>query len=95
MFEMFPNIDIGKDAKYPLSSYLFGHRMRPNQSDIEYLIEFLQVMLAKKSWKISHMSISPRYPEGRIVRLNTFQRQLLHSNGSSSSPTVSRRANCL
>ena len=38
MFEMFPNIDIGKDAKYPLSSYLFGHRMRPNQSDIEYLI---------------------------------------------------------
>ena len=35
MFEMFPNIDIGKDAKYPLSSYLFGHRMRPNQSDIE------------------------------------------------------------
>lgn len=48
MFEMFPNIDIGKDAKYPLSSYLFGHRMRPNQSDIEYLIEFLQVMLAKK-----------------------------------------------
>ena len=48
MFEAFPNIDIGRDAKYPLSSYLFGHRMRPNQSDIEYLIEFLQVMLARK-----------------------------------------------
>jgi len=48
MFEAFPNINIGRDSKYPLSSYLFGHRMRPNQSDIEYLIEFLQVMLAKK-----------------------------------------------
>lgn len=65
MFEMFPNIDIGKDAKYPLSSYLFGHRMRPNQSDIEYLIEFLQVMLAKKKLEDTTDEYFPKVPRGQ------------------------------
>lgn len=32
----------------PLQSYLFGHRIQPSQTKYEYLIEFLQVALAKK-----------------------------------------------
>ena len=32
----------------PLQSYLFGHRIQPSQTKYEYLIEFLQVVLAKK-----------------------------------------------
>ena len=65
MFEMFPNIDIGKDAQYPLSSYLFGHRMRSNQTDIEYLIEFLQVMLAKKKLEDMTDEYFPKIPRGQ------------------------------
>ena len=72
MFEMFPNIDIGKDAKYPLSSYLFGHRMRPNQSDIEYLIEFLQVMLAKKKLEDITYEYFPKVPRGQDSEIEYF-----------------------
>lgn len=32
----------------PLQSYLFGHRVQPSQTKYEYLIEFLQVVIAKK-----------------------------------------------
>ena len=32
----------------PLQSYLFGHRVQPSQTKYEYLIEFLQVAIAKK-----------------------------------------------
>lgn len=34
--------------KPPLQSYLFGHRIQPSQTKYEYLIEFLQVAIAKK-----------------------------------------------
>lgn len=71
MFEMFPNIDIGKDT-YPLSSYLFGHRMRPNQSDIEYLIEFLQVMLAKKKLEDLTDEYFPKVPRGQDREIEYF-----------------------
>ena len=33
---------------WPLQSYLFGHRVQPSQTKYEYLIEFLQVAIAKK-----------------------------------------------
>lgn len=65
MFEMFPDYDPGREAKYPLSSYLFGHRMRPNQSDIEYLIEFLHVMLAKKKLEEETDEFFPKIPSGQ------------------------------
>lgn len=37
-----------KKKKYPLQSILFGHRIQPSQTKYEYLIEFLQVAIAKK-----------------------------------------------
>lgn len=37
-----------KKKKYPLQSILFGHRIQPGQTKYEYLIEFLQVAIAKK-----------------------------------------------
>ena len=37
-----------KEKKYPLQSILFGHRIQPGQTKYEYLIEFLQVAIAKK-----------------------------------------------
>lgn len=72
MFEMYPNIDIGQDSKYPLSSYLFGHRMRSNQSDIEYLIEFLQVMLAKKKLEGMTYAYFPKVPRGQDVEIEYY-----------------------
>ena len=48
MYGMYPNIDIDP-KEYSLASLLFGHRMRANQTMPEYLIEFLQVLIAKKS----------------------------------------------
>lgn len=61
MMKMYPaaNIDLGD--KLPLSSFLFGHRFRTNQTPVEYLIEFLQVMLAQKT-NIS--TCDPRNSEG-------------------------------
>ena len=44
---MYPNVDIEK-KKYPLQSLLFGHRIQPSQTKYEYLIEFLQVVIAEK-----------------------------------------------
>ena len=45
---MFPdNKELTKD--YPLQSVVFGHRLRPDQTVYEYIIEFLQVMISKKS----------------------------------------------
>ena len=37
----------------PLQSYLFGHRVQPSQTKYEYLIEFLQVAIAKKTNAVS------------------------------------------
>jgi len=45
---MYPNVDV-KKKKYPLQSILFGHRIQPSQTKYEYLIEFLQVAIAKKA----------------------------------------------
>lgn len=45
---MFPNNDSLKKG-YPLQSVVFGHRLRPEQTVYEYIIEFLQVMISKKS----------------------------------------------
>ena len=42
------------NKKYPLQSYLFGHRVQPSQTKYEYLIEFLQVAISKK--KFSELS---------------------------------------
>lgn len=42
----FPNINQNKD--YTLQSYLFGHRIKSEQTLYEYLIEFLQVMISEK-----------------------------------------------
>jgi hypothetical protein len=38
----------GTELPNSLQSRLFGHRMKPNQTLYEYLIEFLQVMLSEK-----------------------------------------------
>ena len=44
---MYPsNFEVQKAL--PLQSYLFGHRVQPSQTKYEYLIEFLQVAIAKK-----------------------------------------------
>ena len=65
MFETYPNIEIRREDGYPLSSYLFGHRMRANQTSIEYLIEFLQVMLAKKKLDVLTDAYFPKVPSGQ------------------------------
>jgi len=44
---MYPNQHEVQKA-LPLQSYLFGHRVQPSQTKYEYLIEFLQVAIAKK-----------------------------------------------
>ncbi len=45
--ERYPDVAI-KKREYPLQSLLFGHRIQPSQTKYEYLIEFLQVAIAKK-----------------------------------------------
>ena len=45
---MYPNKFEAQKA-LPLQSYLFGHRVQPSQTKYEYLIEFLQVAIAKKT----------------------------------------------
>ena len=46
---MYPNTNKYITQKaLPLQSYLFGHRVQPSQTKYEYLIEFLQVAIAKK-----------------------------------------------
>ena len=45
--ERYPDVPIKKKA-YPLQSILFGHRIQPSQTKYEYMIEFLQVAVAKK-----------------------------------------------
>ncbi|MBQ9849319.1 MAG: hypothetical protein IJO36_01320 [Clostridia bacterium] len=45
--KMYPDVDV-KKKNYPLQSLLFGHRIQPSQTKYEYLIEFLQVAIAKK-----------------------------------------------
>ena len=45
--KMYPNVDV-KSKNYPLQSILFGHRIQPSQTKYEYLIEFLQVVIAEK-----------------------------------------------
>lgn len=44
---MFP--DNNELQKYPLQSLVFGHRLKPDQTVYEYMIEFLQVMISKKT----------------------------------------------
>ncbi len=44
---MFPD-DKGLKKDYPLQSVVFGHRLRPDQTVYEYIIEFLQVMISRK-----------------------------------------------
>ena len=45
---MFPN-NKELQKEYPLQSVVFGHRLRPDQTVYEYIIEFLQVMISKKA----------------------------------------------
>lgn len=45
---MFPNNEDLKKG-YTLQSAVFGHRLRPDQTVYEYIIEFLQVMISRKS----------------------------------------------
>lgn len=47
--KMFPEYAKGMDD-YSLQSRLFGHRLKQNQTVYEYLIEFLQVAIAEKSF---------------------------------------------
>lgn len=44
---MYPR-DYQSAKPIPLQSWLFGHRIQPSQTKYEYLIEFLQVALARK-----------------------------------------------
>jgi len=46
---LFPNGALDPDGKkISIQSLLFGHRLKPQQTRYEYLVEFLQVTLAKK-----------------------------------------------
>lgn len=45
---MYPEGVLGAKEKISVQSYLFGHRIRPQQTCYEYLSEFLQVALAPK-----------------------------------------------
>lgn len=44
----------------PLQSYLFGHRVQPSQTKYEYLIEFLQVLIACKKNAITEKAYDSR-----------------------------------
>lgn len=57
---MFPD---NKDLKneYPLQSIVFGHRLRPDQTVYEYMIEFLQVMISRKTIGSSSGSKATEY----------------------------------
>ena len=47
--KMYPNDELRTDKnKYSVQSRLFGHRIKPQQTRYEYLVEFLQVAIAKK-----------------------------------------------
>lgn len=74
---MFPNnSDLISD--YPLQSKVFGHRFTPNQSLYEYILEFLLVVVSKKSVgeknEEAHFPLNPEvytheikyYPKGRV-----------------------------
>lgn len=59
---MFPNID-RKQEEYTLQSEVFGHRLKPDQTVYEYMIEFLQVMISDKSIQDKNNSIDIKFNE--------------------------------
>ena len=59
---MFPNID-RKQEGYTLQSEVFGHRLKPDQTVYEYMIEFLQVMISDKSIQDKNNSIDIKFNE--------------------------------
>lgn len=75
-----------------LQSRLFGHRLKPNQTLYEYLIEFLQVMLSKKEIDASLAKVDDFFPVMPAVAENgiasftvqtgmAFKRFVFFSNG--------------
>ncbi len=58
---MYPS-DFNPNKAAPLQSYLFGHRVQPSQTKYEYLIEFLQVALARKETRETLKSYSDMFP---------------------------------
>ena len=58
---MYPS-DFNPQKAAPLQSILFGHRVQPSQTKYEYLIEFLQVAIAKKENKETLRSFDDMFP---------------------------------
>lgn len=61
---MYPS-DFNPNKAAPLQSYLFGHRVQPSQTKYEYLIEFLQVALAKKETRETLKTYNDMFPVDR------------------------------
>lgn len=61
------------NKEVPLQSWLFGHRVQPGQTKYEYLIEFLQVALARKENTTWHRQYDGMFPVDESVGLDGFQ----------------------
>ena len=59
---MYPEGVLGvKIEKASVQSYLFGHRIKPQQTCYEYLSEFLQIALAPKRPRDRQVNLFPQY----------------------------------
>lgn len=75
----FPKPKEIKDVEeLPLQSILFGHRLKPDQTVYEYLLEFLQVMIANKEVTINERTIntSEFFPE--VIDKNNIEKLKIH-----------------
>lgn len=55
-----------------LQSKLFGHRLKPSQTKYEYLIEFLQVAIAKKENAITARPYSDMFPVSKDIEMDNI-----------------------
>lgn len=69
---MFPNVEeLTKD--YPLQSKVFGHRLRNDQTIYEYILEFLQVMIAPKALKELGTDYEDYFPVDEDIKNNIIE----------------------
>lgn len=72
---MFPKIDESQ-LGYTLQSSVFGHRLKPDQTIYEYMIEFLQVMISNKTIIDSNNKIIDEFIEYFPVNENVKKNKL-------------------
>ena len=75
-FKRYPDYEIKKEDKIPAHSYLYGHRTKETQNAYEYMLEFLQVVLAKKEigTRVGIDEYFPKFDEAERISMRYMPR---------------------